>query len=194
MRSCLSEDAVPSLTLLSGLRMKLWCRSKMQLRSRVIMAVVQSSAAALIRPLAQGTSILHKYSCKKKKRKRNLPKISAVIHPAFPFEKWNSRSRLCDSRSSLVDQQVKDWHCHCCSSGPCCGVGSIPTWGTSTCCRCRQKEKNKLTPKLLSIVYYILLPIYTFAFLIFLNIPLHLLFSLRLVCMSHTAGPQSTCY
>lgn len=31
-------------------------------------------------------------------------------------------------------QQVKDWHCHCCSSGCCCGVGSSPGLGTSEYC------------------------------------------------------------
>ena len=32
-------------------------------------------------------------------------------------------------------------HCYCSSSSHCYGSGSIPDPGTSTCCRCSQKEK-----------------------------------------------------
>ena len=48
---------VQSLAWLSALRIwrcyKLWCRSQMQLRSRVALAVVQAETGALIEPLAQ---------------------------------------------------------------------------------------------------------------------------------------------
>ena len=38
---------------------------------------------------------------------------------------------------------LRTWHCHCCSSGYCCDMGSVPGLGTSTCCRCNQKIDNK---------------------------------------------------
>ena len=41
-------------------------------------------------------------------------------------------------------QQAKDRCCHCTSSGQCCGSGSIPGLGISTCCRPGQiKQKLK---------------------------------------------------
>jgi len=38
---------------------------------------------------------------------------------------------------------LRTWHCHCSGSGCCCGVGSIPHPGTSTCCRGSQKQTKK---------------------------------------------------
>ena len=38
---------------------------------------------------------------------------------------------------------LRIWHCHYCSSGDCCGVGSMPGPRTSTYCRCSQREKKK---------------------------------------------------
>ena len=38
---------------------------------------------------------------------------------------------------------LRIWHCHCSSSGHCCGVGSIPGLGTSTCCGHSQKQTSR---------------------------------------------------
>ena len=35
---------------------------------------------------------------------------------------------------------LRIWYCHCCDSGQCCGVGSIPGLGVSTCLRYSQKK------------------------------------------------------
>ena len=36
-------------------------------------------------------------------------------------------------------------HCHCSSTGCCCGVGSVPGLGTFACCGYSQKQTNKQT-------------------------------------------------
>ena len=51
-------------------------------------------------------------------------------NPRVPW--WLSRLRI--------------WHCHCCDSGHCCGVGSIPYLGTSACHGHGQKEKIRQNP------------------------------------------------
>ena len=38
--------------------------------------------------------------------------------------------------------ELRVWHCYCNCSGHCCGVGSIPSLGTSTC-RGHAPPKNK---------------------------------------------------
>ena len=38
---------------------------------------------------------------------------------------------------------LRIWHCHCNGSGGCCGVGSIPGPGTSTCLKHSQKKKKR---------------------------------------------------
>ena len=38
---------------------------------------------------------------------------------------------------------IKNWCCHCCGSGYCCGIVLIPGPGTSTCLRGGQKKENK---------------------------------------------------
>ena len=53
---------------------------------------------------------------------------------------------------------LRIWHCHCSSLGHCCGVGSIPGPGTSTChgCSpqkitrkiCREKDEQKYSRKI----------------------------------------------
>ena len=42
-------------------------------------------------------------------------------------------------------QQVKDPDCCCRDSGYSCGAGSVSRLGTSTCCGCGQKKKEKKT-------------------------------------------------
>ena len=42
---------------------------------------------------------------------------------------------------------LRIWHCHCCGWGCCCGVGSVPGLGPSTCGRCSLKKKRKHTQK-----------------------------------------------
>ena len=39
--------------------------------------------------------------------------------------------------SSLVAEQVRIQHCHC------CGTGSIPGPGTSACCGCQERKEGK---------------------------------------------------
>ena len=43
----------------------------------------------------------------------------------------------------LWHSRLRIWHCHCNSSGCCCGVGLIPDLEISTCCEHSQKEKGK---------------------------------------------------
>ena len=45
--------------------------------------------------------------------------------------------------SSLLAQQLRILHCHCSSSGRCCGAGSIPGPGTFACHEHGQKKKKK---------------------------------------------------
>ena len=49
--------------------------------------------------------------------------------------------------SSLVAQGLRIWYCHCSGPGHCCGMGFIPSLGTSTCCGhgLQIKTKNFLT-------------------------------------------------
>ena len=54
------------------------------------------------------------------------------------------------TRSSLVAQWVKALHCHFSGLGCCCGPGSVPGPGTSTCWGCCQKKKKKELPSWLS--------------------------------------------
>lgn len=48
--------------------------------------------------------------------------------------------------SSLMAQQVKDQHCHCCSSGHSCGADLILALGTSACHRHSQKTNKQKNP------------------------------------------------
>ena len=70
------------------------------------------------------------------------------------LERWDAGLTL-----SLA-QWVKDWYCPCCGLSHCYGTGSIPSPGTSTCCKLApnnnnnnnnttscQKKNNKKTPK-----------------------------------------------
>ena len=65
---------VPSLTLLSGLRIqcchKLWCRSQAQLGSLVAVAVAVAGSCGSSSTPSLGTSICHKCSHKKEKKKK----------------------------------------------------------------------------------------------------------------------------
>ena len=47
---------------------------------------------------------------------------------------------MSSSRVFLWHTGLRIWHCHCSSSGYCCGVGLIPSLGTSICCKCGQKK------------------------------------------------------
>lgn len=42
-------------------------------------------------------------------------------------------------RRSLMTQKLRIWRCHCCGSGRCGGMGSIPGPRTFVCCRCGRK-------------------------------------------------------
>ena len=43
--------------------------------------------------------------------------------------------------------RLKIQHCHCCDSGYCCGVGSVPGPRTSAYCGYSQKEEKKKKKK-----------------------------------------------
>ena len=50
-------------------------------------------------------------------------------------------------RSSLVALRLRIWYYHCCSSGHCCGLGSIPDPGTSSAMGVAKKTKKKKKKK-----------------------------------------------
>ena len=45
--------------------------------------------------------------------------------------------------AALRGSALRIWHCHCSSLGHCCGAGSVPGPGTSTCHRWGQKKKER---------------------------------------------------
>ena len=73
------RTSVQPLVSLSGLKIRhchaLWCRSQMQLRSSVAMAVVQASSYSSYWTPSLGTFICHGCGPKKKKRKKKKKKI-----------------------------------------------------------------------------------------------------------------------
>ena len=72
------EDTSRSLVSLSGLRLwhchELWCRSQVQLESGIAVVWRRLKAAALIRPLAWGTSICLRFGPKETKNKKKTNK------------------------------------------------------------------------------------------------------------------------
>uniref|UniRef100_A0A8D1LSX6 Ras-related protein Rab n=1 Tax=Sus scrofa TaxID=9823 RepID=A0A8D1LSX6_PIG len=79
------------------------------------------AAAVLIQPLAWEHPYATGVALKSKKKKKI--KFFFKKHPG----------------SSLVAWWLRIHHCHCCSSGHCCGTSSVPGSGASTCCRNGQK-------------------------------------------------------
>ena len=65
-----------------------------------------------------------------------IPKRRLLLSIFHLLGNWNSNGVL------LWLSGLRIWHCHCSSSGCCCGVGSIPSLGTSPSHRHGQKKKN----------------------------------------------------
>ena len=56
------------------------------------------------------------------------------------FHLWNMFTEVKESMEvPLWHSGLSTWHCHCRRSGCCCGTGSVPGPGTSTCCGYGQK-------------------------------------------------------
>ena len=59
------------------------------------------------------------------------PKKGTIQNIGIGVPWWLSRLRI--------------WHCHCCGSGCCCGVGLIPDLGTFSCHRCSWNQKQNVS-------------------------------------------------
>ena len=76
-----------------------------------------------------------------------------VQNTSFKKTKKNCKELAVETRtksefkSSLVAQQLRIWHCFCCSSDHYCGTGSIPGLETYVCHGHRQKKKKKKISK-----------------------------------------------
>ena len=129
---------VQSPASFSGLQIwhchELWCRSQSWLRSCIAVAVAQASSCSSNLTPNLGTSICHRCSPKKEKKKK--------------LKSWKTRGipwRL---------GGLRIWHYLCCGLACSCSAGSIPGSGISTCHRCGQKNKKLETHTSKFYTYY----------------------------------------
>ena len=118
---------VQFLASLRGLRIwcccELCCRLKTRLRSGIAVAVAQASSYTSDLTPSLGASICHGCGLIKTKQNKTKQKNESIEVPW-----WLTWLRI--------------QHCHCSGSACCCGIGSIPGPGTSTCCRHGHTQKK----------------------------------------------------
>ena len=134
---------LPSLALLSGLRiqhcLELQDRSQTRLRSGIAEAV--SVGQQLLLWLDPSSGNFHMLQVRpQKKTKKKKCRCPIPRNQRTCYISWQMGTKVADEIKGS-NQGLPLWcsglriqRCPCCSSGCCCGVGSIPSPGTSSCC------------------------------------------------------------
>ena len=73
----------------------------------------------------------------------SAPQENSAISTFEQKKKKKKKSTWKKSWSSLVTQQLRIWHCHCCGLGHCYGTGSIPGLGTAVGAAKKTKKTKK---------------------------------------------------